>query len=207
MSSSDVVPPRYDLFDTATGILTPLGAENAAISPAQLAPMTPITVPGPGGTLIPGYLTLPRGAEPGKPLPAVVFPHGGPHARDSWGYDPLLQLMANRGYAVLQLNFRGSSGYGEEWQDAGHQAWGTIMSDDITAGARWLIDQRIADPRRLCIVGWSYGGYAALIGVVRNPGLYPVRRQYRGSHGPGAVGARRRALLRRRRGGARVHRN
>jgi len=172
MSSSDVVPPRYDLFDTATGILTPLGAENAAISPAQLAPMTPITVPGPGGTLIPGYLTLPRGAEPGKPLPAVVFPHGGPHARDSWGYDPLLQLMANRGYAVLQLNFRGSSGYGEEWQDAGHQAWGTIMSDDITAGARWLIDQRIADPRRLCIVGWSYGGYAALIGVVRNPGLY-----------------------------------
>jgi dipeptidyl aminopeptidase/acylaminoacyl peptidase len=172
MSTSDVAPPRYDLLDAATHELTPIGEQNRVLSQAQLAPMQPVSVPGPGGITIPGYLTLPVGTERGQRLPAVVFPHGGPYARDSWGYDPLLQLMVNRGYAVLQLNFRGSSGYGEEWKDAGHQAWGGIMNDDVTAGARWLVDQKIADPASMCIVGWSYGGYAALIGVEKQPELY-----------------------------------
>jgi dipeptidyl aminopeptidase/acylaminoacyl peptidase len=172
VSFSDVVPARYDLLDTATGSLTLLGRESPALGEAQLAPLKPVVVPGPGGISIPGYLTLPRGAAAGRGLPAVVLPHGGPYARDHWGYEPLVQLMANRGYAVLQLNFRGSTGYGEQWRNAGHQAWGTVMHEDISAGARWLIAQGIADPARMCIVGWSYGGYAALVGVEKEPHLY-----------------------------------
>ncbi|HVP33246.1 MAG TPA: S9 family peptidase [Steroidobacteraceae bacterium] len=172
VSFSDVMPPRYHLLDTASGRLSELGRQDLGFGDTQLAPMKPITVAGLGGVAIPGYLTLPREARPGERLPAVVLPHGGPYARDHWGYDPLVQVIANRGYAVLQLNFRGSTGYGAEWRDAGHQAWGTIMHDDITAGARWLIEQGIADPARLCIVGWSYGGYAALTGVEKEPELY-----------------------------------
>lgn len=172
VSFSDVMPPRYDLLDTATGSLTELGRQDARLNEAQLAHVKPITVPGAGGIAIPGYLTLPPGSTPGQRLPAVVLPHGGPYARDRWGYDPLVQVIASRGYAVLQLNFRGSTGYGEQWRDAGHQAWGTIMHADITAGAHWLIEQGIADPARLAIVGWSYGGYAALTGVEKEPELY-----------------------------------
>lgn len=172
VSFSDVMPPRYHLLDVASGTLTELGRQGAALGNAQLAHTRPITVPGEGGIAIPGYLTLPPASDPGRKLPAVVLPHGGPYARDHWGYDPLVQVLANRGYAVLQLNFRGSTGYGEEWREAGHQAWGTIMHDDITAGARWLVDSGIADPARLAIVGWSYGGYAALTGVEKEPQLY-----------------------------------
>ena len=172
VSFSDVMPPRYHLLDTATGSLTELGRQDANLDEAQLAHTKPITVPGAAGIAIPGYLTLPPGSQPGQRLPAVVLPHGGPYARDRWGYDPLVQVIASRGYAVLQLNFRGSTGYGEQWRDAGHQAWGTIMHEDITAGAHWLIEQGIADPARLAIVGWSYGGYAALTGVEKEPELY-----------------------------------
>ena len=172
MSYSDVLPPLYHLLDLNNHKLMLIGQESSALAAAQLAPMQPVKVPGPGGVSIPGYLTLPVGAAPGQHLPAVVYPHGGPYDRDSWAYDPMVQLMANRGYAVLQLNFRGSTGYGEEWLAAGRQAWGSVMHDDITAGAHWLIEQGISDPARMCIVGWSYGGYAALIGVVKEPQLY-----------------------------------
>ena len=172
VSFSDVMPPRYHLLDVASGALTELGRQGAALGKAALAPSRPITVPGEGGIAIPGYLTLPLGSASDRKLPAVVLPHGGPYARDHWGYDPLVQVLANRGYAVLQLNFRGSTGYGDEWREAGHQAWGTIMHDDITAGAHWLVDSGIADPARLAIVGWSYGGYAALTGVEKEPRLY-----------------------------------
>ncbi|HEX4618470.1 MAG TPA: S9 family peptidase, partial [Steroidobacteraceae bacterium] len=172
VSFSDVMPPRYHLLDTKSGRLTELGRLDAGLNETQLAPERPVTVPGAGGIAIPGYLTLPPGSTPEQRLPAVVLPHGGPYARDHWGYDPLVQVIASRGYAVLQLNFRGSTGYGEGWRDAGHQAWGTIMHEDITAGAHWLIEQGIADPARMCIVGWSYGGYAALTGVEKEPGLY-----------------------------------
>ena len=172
VSYSDVMPPRYELLDTRTGALTELGRQGAALGTAPLATMRPVTIPGPDGIAIPGYLTLPPGTAAHERLPAVVLPHGGPYARDHWGYDPLVQVIASRGYAVLQLNFRGSTGYGQRWREAGHQAWGTIMHDDITAGARWLIGSGVADPARMCIVGWSYGGYAALTGVEKEPTLY-----------------------------------
>jgi dipeptidyl aminopeptidase/acylaminoacyl peptidase len=171
VSYADVLPARFHLVDLSTHAVLLIGKLNS-IDPAQLAPMRPVLVPGEGGIRIPGYLTLPLGTAPGSKVPAVVLPHGGPYARDSWDYDPLVQMLANRGYAVLQLNFRGSTGYGQAWEHAGHQAWGTIMHEDITAGARWLISQGIADPARLAIVGWSYGGYAALIGVEKEPSLY-----------------------------------
>ena len=171
-SYSDVEPGVYDALDMTKHELTTIGRESSALSHAALAPTKPIVVPGPGGVSIHGYLTLPVGATPGKAVAAVVYPHGGPYARDEWGYDDMVQVMASRGYAVLQLNFRGSTGYGEEWRKAGHQAWGTIMHDDITAGAHWLVSQGIADPNRMCIVGWSYGGYAALTAAVKEPTLY-----------------------------------
>jgi dipeptidyl aminopeptidase/acylaminoacyl peptidase len=102
----------------------------------------------------------------------IVYPHGGPHVRDRWGFDEMVQFFASRGYAVLQVNYRGSTGYGYEWYDAGFQNWGTVMVDDITAATRWAIAEGIADPAHTCIVGWSYGGYAALMSAVREPDLY-----------------------------------
>jgi dipeptidyl aminopeptidase/acylaminoacyl peptidase len=171
VSYADVLPAQFHLLDLTTREVVQIGKLNS-IDPRQLAPMKPVVVPGEGGIGIPGYLTVPLGTAPGTRLPAVVLPHGGPYARDSWDYDPLVQMLASRGYAVLQLNFRGSTGYGQAWEQAGHQAWGTVMHEDITSGARWLISEGIADPARLAIVGWSYGGYAALIGVEKEPHLY-----------------------------------
>jgi dipeptidyl aminopeptidase/acylaminoacyl peptidase len=171
MSYSDIQPVKYSLLDLQARTLVEVGRDSRSLLPESLAKMQTIEVPGPNGIKIPGYLTKPLGKET-RGLPTIVMPHGGPIARDSWGYDPVLQFLVNRGYAVLQLNFRGSSGYGDEWQLAGRQGWGTVMHDDITAGARHLIEKGIADPKRLCIVGWSYGGYAALIGAVKEPELY-----------------------------------
>jgi dipeptidyl aminopeptidase/acylaminoacyl peptidase len=171
MSYSDIQPVKYSLLDLQARTLVEVGRDSRSLVPESLAKMQTIEVPGPNGIKIPGYLTKPLGKET-RGLPTIVMPHGGPIARDSWGYDPVLQFLVNRGYAVLQLNFRGSSGYGDEWQLAGRQGWGTVMHDDITAGARHLIEKGIADPKRLCIVGWSYGGYAALIGAVKEPELY-----------------------------------
>jgi dienelactone hydrolase len=170
-SYSDVQVPRYYIFEPAAGTLREIGQDNAKLRDKALARMEPVKVPAANGAPMPSYLTLPVGSA-GKNLPAVVLPHGGPYSRDSWGYDPLVQFLANRGYAVLQMNYRGSTGFGSEWLNAGHQGWGTVMHDDITAGARWLIREKIADPSRMCIVGWSYGGYAALIGAVKEPSLY-----------------------------------
>jgi dipeptidyl aminopeptidase/acylaminoacyl peptidase len=170
-SYSDVKPSRYYLLDIGASKLFAMGSEKPQFEDAALAPMKPIIVKTPDGLSIPGYLTLPAGKDP-KNLPAVVYPHGGPHVRDYWGYDEVVQMMASRGYAVLQINFRGSSGYGDDWGKAGWRGWGTVMHDDITAGARWLISEGIANPKRMCIVGWSYGGYAALLGVVKEPELY-----------------------------------
>jgi dienelactone hydrolase len=167
---SDVKPTSYYLLDIDAGSFVYLSSENPALDKATLSSMQPITIPF-EGVNIPGYLTLPVGKHP-RNLPAVVLPHGGPYTRDTWGFDPMVQLLANRGYAVLQLNFRGSSGYGEKWLSLGWRGWGTVIHGDITAGARWLVKEGIADPRRLCIVGGSYGGYAALLGVVKEPGLY-----------------------------------
>ena len=133
--------------------------------------MKPVTFPASDGTQIPGYLTLPPGSE-GKNLPAIVLPHGGPSARDYWGFDYIVQFFAARGYAVLQPNYRGSSGYGEAWFGKnGYQAW-DVAIDDVNDAGRWLVSEGIADPGQLAIAGWSYGGYAALQSQVVAPDLY-----------------------------------
>jgi dipeptidyl aminopeptidase/acylaminoacyl peptidase len=133
--------------------------------------MTPITYPAADGTMIPAYLTLPVGST-GKGLPAIVMPHGGPSARDEWGFDWLVQFYAARGYAVLQPNYRGSSGFGADWRSKnGFQSWPKAIGDIDDAG-RWLLSQGIAAPGKIAIVGWSYGGYAALQSGVVDPGLF-----------------------------------
>ena len=131
----------------------------------------PITFAARDGAGIPAYLTLPAAVTSAN-LPAVSLPHGGPSARDEWGFDWLAQYFAHQGYAVLQPNYRGSAGYGDEWlQQNGFRSWRT-STGDIAAGARWLVSEGIADPRRLAVIGWSYGGYAALQTGVTEPELF-----------------------------------
>jgi dipeptidyl aminopeptidase/acylaminoacyl peptidase len=170
-SYSDVLPAQYYLLDLEKKALRKLSTIAPDLAQAPLAPMQVVKIPATDGTILPGYLTLPVGSE-GKNLPLVVYPHGGPHARDSWGFDEMVQFMASRGYAVLQVNFRGSTGYGDAWYDAGLRKWGTVMVDDVNAAARWALSQGIGDPKRTCIVGWSFGGYAALMGAIKDPELY-----------------------------------
>lgn len=142
------------------------------LDPERMAAMQPISLKASDGLELHGYLTLPPGSD-GKNLPLIVNPHGGPHGiRDYWGFNPEVQLLASRGYAVLQLNFRGSGGYGADFLEAGYRQWGARMQDDLTDATRWAVQQGYADPKRLCIYGASYGGYAALEGVVREPDLY-----------------------------------
>src|SRR5262249_4115873 len=138
---------------------------------SQLAEMRPIEFSARDGVLLHGYLTLPVGV-PATSLPTVLLVHGGPSARDRWGYDALVQLLANRGYAVLQVNFRGSSGFGKKFPRAGDRQWGRAMQDDLTDAVHWAIEQGVADPHRVAIVGGSYGGYAALAGAAFTPHLY-----------------------------------
>ena len=168
---SDVDSGSYYLFDTTTKQMMFIEAAYAGLDPRLLAPMKPVEYETRDGLMIPGYLTLPTGVE-AKNLPTVILPHGGPQARDVWGYDFLPQFLASRGYAVLQPNFRGSTGYGKDFADAGRREWGLKMQDDVTDGAQWLVAEGIADPERMCIMGWSYGGYSALIGIVKTPTLF-----------------------------------
>jgi dipeptidyl aminopeptidase/acylaminoacyl peptidase len=170
-SSKDIRPTEYHVLDLDEKKLRRVGSANPALSSAPLAPMKPVKIKGPDGVMLPGYLTLPVGSN-GRKLPMVVYPHGGPHIRDRWRFDEMVQFFASRGYAVLQVNYRGSTGYGFEWYEAGLQGWGTVMVDDITAATRWAIAEGIADPAHTSIVGWSYGGYAALMSAVREPDLY-----------------------------------
>ena len=170
-SSKDVRPTEYYVLDLDVKKMLRVGSANPALASAQLAPMKPVKIKAPDGVMLPGYLTLPVGSD-GKKVPMIVYPHGGPHVRDRWGFDEMVQFFASRGYAVLQVNYRGSTGYGTEWYEAGLQGWGTVMVDDITAATRWAIAEGIADPAHTSIVGWSYGGYAALMSAVREPDLY-----------------------------------
>jgi dipeptidyl aminopeptidase/acylaminoacyl peptidase len=170
-SYADVRPAEFHLLDLTSRKMQMVGSANPGLARTPLAPMKAIKIKAPDGAVLPGYLTLPVGSS-GKKLPTVVYPHGGPYARDYWGFDSMVQFMASRGYAVLQVNFRGSTGYGEDWYDAGLRNWGTVMVDDITTATKWAIDAGIADPARTCIVGWSYGGYAALMSAAREPDLY-----------------------------------
>lgn len=145
----------------------------------DLAEMKPISYRSGDGLTIHGYLTLPKGVAP-QNLPIVVNPHGGPWHRDSWGYNPEVQFLANRGYGVLQLNFRGSTGYGRKFWEASFKQWGRKMQDDISDGTRWLIKTGVADPKRIGIYGGSYGGYATLAGLTFSPELYACGVDYVG---------------------------
>jgi dienelactone hydrolase len=170
-AGSDTDAGRYYIYDRTTRQLSPLFVVRAELENVRLAPVRPITYRAADGTQIPGYLTLPPGSS-GRGLPAIVMPHGGPGARDEWGFDWLAQYYANRGYAVIQPNFRGSSGYGAAWfQTNGFRSWRVAVGDVNDAG-RWLVSEGIADPARLAIVGWSYGGYAALQANVLDPALF-----------------------------------
>ena len=163
--------PNY-LYDRATGEVELLYRPYPNIPIDDMAKMEAVTYTARDGVEIPAYLTLPKGIEP-KNLATVIMPHGGPWARDTWGWDPLAQLLANRGYAVLQPNFRGSTGYGKRFLELGNDEWGTgAMQHDITDGAKWLVEKGIADPNRIAIMGGSYGGYATLAGVAFTPDLY-----------------------------------
>lgn len=164
-------PPVYYLIDFAKGSADIIGEAYPLLADAPLGTIESISYRAPDGVEIPAYLTLPPGLEP-KSLPLVVFPHGGPHARDRAEFDWWGQFLATRGYAVLQPQFRGSWGFGADLFRAGHKQWGRGMQDDIDAGVRDLVARGIADPKRVCIVGASYGGYAALAGVAFSPELY-----------------------------------
>ncbi|CAN5756798.1 S9 family peptidase [soil metagenome] len=170
-SFSDVDPGTTWLFNRKTKNLTSLYQSREKLDRKALSEMKPITYKSSDGLEIPAYLTLPKGVT-AKNLPLVVFPHGGPWARDGWGYSTFPQFLANRGYAVLQINFRGSTGYGKKFLDAGNKQWGDLMQDDITWGVKHLVAEGIADPKRVGIMGGSYGGYATLAGVTYTPDLY-----------------------------------
>ncbi|MES2096709.1 MAG: S9 family peptidase [Pseudomonadota bacterium] len=164
-------PGVYYLFNRAGGNLRPLVERFDRLRGKQLADMETTSYTARDGLDIPAYLTLPEGRE-AKNLPLVMMPHGGPFARDAWGYDIWAQFLASRGYVVLQPNFRGSTGYGRAFVKAGNGQWGRGMQDDIDDGVKWLIARGIVDPRRVCIMGASFGGYAAEWAAVRNPEIY-----------------------------------
>jgi dipeptidyl aminopeptidase/acylaminoacyl peptidase len=168
---SDTEPGETLLFDRKTHVLTPQFKIWERLSRPDLAQMKSVTYKSSDGLEIPAYLTLPKGI-PAKNLPALIIPHGGPWGRDQWGYNPLAQFFANRGYAVLMPNFRGSTGYGRKFLDAGNLEWGRKMQDDLTWGVKYMVSQGIADPQHVGILGGSYGGYATLAGVTFTPDLY-----------------------------------
>lgn len=169
---SDVDPGSYYLFDRQTGQARFLLAARSWIKPEQMSPMRAISFTARDGTQVHGYITIPRNSD-GRNLPLIMNPHGGPHGpRDVWGFNPEVQFLANRGYAVLQVNFRGSGGYGNAFERMGYRNWGTSMIDDMTDGVEWAVAEGIADPNRICTYGASYGGYAALQSIVREPERY-----------------------------------
>jgi dipeptidyl aminopeptidase/acylaminoacyl peptidase len=170
-ASSDTEPGETYLFDRKGHKLALQYKIREKLLRADLAEMKPVHYKSSDGLEIPAYLTLPKGV-PAKNLPAIIFPHGGPWGRDYWGYNGYAQFFANRGYAVLSMNFRGSTGYGKKFEDAGNQQWGRKMQDDVTWGVKYLVDEGIADPKRVGIFGGSYGGYATLAGVAFTPDLY-----------------------------------
>lgn len=176
---NDRTPGSRYLYDVHTDTLTKLADINPALPEQDMAEMRPISYQSRDGLTVHGYLTLPVG-KPAKNLACIVNPHGGPWARDGWGYNAEAQFLANRGFCVLQVNFRGSTGYGRKFWEAGFGQWGLKMQDDITDGVQWLVQQGIADPKRIGIYGGSYGGYATLAGVAFTPDLYAAAVDYVG---------------------------
>jgi dipeptidyl aminopeptidase/acylaminoacyl peptidase len=170
-ASSDRMPGAYYLYDRDSDKLELMHKVAPWLDENEMAAMQTVHYTARDGLTIHGYLTLPKGVK-AENLPVIVHVHAGPQWRNSWGFDAKTQFFANRGYAVFQVNFRGSTGYGKEFLRAGFRQWGLAMQDDITDGVRWLIDNGIADRDRIAIFGWSYGGYAALAGVTFTPDLY-----------------------------------
>ncbi len=164
-------PGTYYIFDSTKKTLKELFTRAPWFKPAQMAEVYPISYKARDGLVIEGYLTVPVGHEP-KHLPLIVYPHGGPWVRDSLEFDMMTQFLANRGYAVLQVNYRGSNGYGDDFFQKGKRQIGRKIQDDIADGTRWAIDQGIADPARIAIMGGSYGGYSTLMGLMQTPELY-----------------------------------
>ncbi len=176
---SDKSRGAYYLFDWKKGELVKWRELSPWLNEKDMASVRPISYKSRDGLTIHGYLTLPQGKE-AKNLPVIVNPHGGPWVRDTWGFNSEVQLLANRGFAVLQMNYRGSTGYGRAFWEAGFKQWGRKMQDDITDGVEWLVKQGIADPKRIAIYGGSYGGYAVLAGLTFTPELYACGVDYVG---------------------------
>ena len=172
-------PAAYYLFDRNNSNMEELAIAYDWLNADNLGEMRAVSIESRDGLTLPAFLTIPPDSN-GKNLPLIINPHGGPRARDFWGFNPEVQLMANRGYAVLQVNFRGSTGYGQEFDKAGWGKWGAEMQNDITDAVLWAIDQDIADPDRICIYGGSYGGYAAMAGLTFTPELYKCGINYVG---------------------------
>jgi len=178
-ASSDTQPPVFFFHDREKQALTKLFESHPAVDLELVAATQAVTYQARDGLEIPAFLTLPPDRD-SEPLPLVVIPHGGPQVRDWIDWNPELQLFASRGFAVLQMNYRGSSGYGRAFEEAGHREWGGKMQDDITDGVKWAIARGIADPERIGIYGTSYGGYAALMGLIRTPELFAAGAAYAG---------------------------
>jgi dipeptidyl aminopeptidase/acylaminoacyl peptidase len=180
LSFNDRDPGVYYLFDAKTKRIEELAVLKPAIVPGQMAPMRPVTFRARDGLELHGYLTLPIGRPP-RNLPLIIHPHGGPYGpRDDWGFNPEVQFYANRGFAVLQINYRGSGGYGLEFMQAGYKKWGLEMQNDLSDGVKWAVEQGVADAARVVISGASYGGYAAMAGLTLTPELYCAGINYVG---------------------------
>jgi dipeptidyl aminopeptidase/acylaminoacyl peptidase len=178
-ANSDRYFGGYYFYDVTKDSFTKLADFKPWLKEENMASIKPVTYKSRDGLTINGYLTLPKGIE-AKNLPVIINPHGGPWARDSWGFNPEIQFLANRGYAVLQMNFRGSTGYGRKFWEASFKQWGKTMQDDITDGVKWLVKEGIADSTRIAIYGASYGGYATLAGITKTPELYSCAVDYVG---------------------------
>ena len=172
----------YYVYDAAADHLVKIADVSPWLDENKMAHMNCVTYTSRDGLTIEAYLTLPVGytMKNAKNLPVVVHPHGGPWSRDDWGFNPEVQFLANRGYAVFQMNFRGSTGFGKKFWELSFKEWGKTMQDDITDGVNWLIGKKIADPNRIAIYGGSYGGYAALAGITLTPDLYACAVDYVG---------------------------
>ena len=179
-SGSDRDPGTYYLYDKSAGTIEYIARPRPWIEPDDMSEMTPVRYEARDGETIHAYLTVPAGSE-ASDLPLIINPHGGPYGiRDFWGHNRETQFLANRGYAVMQINYRGSGGYGQRFLDIAWQKWGLEMQDDITDGVLWAIEQGIADPDRVCIYGGSYGGYATMAGITKTPELYQCAVNYVG---------------------------
>jgi len=176
---NDKTRGAYYLYNTETKELSKLADISPWLDPLKMADMIPISYKSRDGLTINGYLTLPKDSSD-KNLPVIVNPHGGPWARNRWGFNSEVQFLANRGYAVLQMNFRGSTGYGRNFKEIGFKQWGKSMQDDVTDGVHWLVNEGIADKDRIGIYGGSYGGYATLAGLTFTPELYACGVDYVG---------------------------